>query len=109
MKYATRKFYDAIRKRYPHIRLIANTHLEEKGLQADIVDEHFYSTAEFFAENTNYYDNYDRKNPKIFLGELAVVPGLGRPVVRSFGRSCLPDRHGTQSGCGGAGFLCASS
>ena len=36
-----RKFYDAIRKRYPHIRLIANTHLEEKGLQADIVDEHF--------------------------------------------------------------------
>ena len=25
-----RKFYDAIRKRYPHIRLIANTHLEEK-------------------------------------------------------------------------------
>ena len=82
-------FYDAIRARYPHIRLIANTHLEEQGLGADIVDEHYYSTAEFFAENVNFYDKYDRKKPKIFLGELAVVRGWVGQLYGALGEAAF--------------------
>nr|WP_308627390.1 alpha-L-arabinofuranosidase C-terminal domain-containing protein [uncultured Eisenbergiella sp.] len=82
-------FYDAIRARYPHIRLIANTHLEEQGLGADIVDEHYYSTAEFFAENVNFYDKYDRNKPKIFLGELAVVRGWVGQLYGALGEAAF--------------------
>ena len=39
------------------------------------MDEHFYNTTEFFAERVNYYDDYDRKGPKIFVGEVAVNEG----------------------------------
>ena len=39
------------------------------------MDEHFYNSTEFFAENQNYYENYDRKGPKIFVGEQAVNEG----------------------------------
>ena len=35
----------------------------------------FYNTTEFFAERVNYYDDYDRKGPKIFVGEVAVNEG----------------------------------
>lgn len=70
-----RKCYDKIYEKYPHMCFIANTHVEDSGLPVDIVDEHFYNTTEYFAENVNYYDGYDRKKPGIFLGELSVVRG----------------------------------
>lgn len=73
-----RRFYEEIRKRYPQIRTIANCHVEEHGCEAECVDEHFYNTTEFFAENLNYYDRYDRKGPKIFIGEQAVNEGAYR-------------------------------
>ena len=84
-----RKFFDTIRARYPNIRLIANTHLENQGIPADIVDEHFYSTAEFFAENIHYYDGYDRKGPGIFLGELAVVRGWVGQLYGALGEAAF--------------------
>ena len=70
-----RKCYKAIKERYPHIKCIGNTHLEQKGLPVDIVDEHYYNTAEYFAEQYRMFDSYDRKGPEIFLGEVAVVRG----------------------------------
>lgn len=73
-----RRFYQEIKKRYPRIQIIANDHVEARGCMAEYVDEHFYSTAEFFAENLHYYDGYDRKGPKIFIGEQAVNEGLHR-------------------------------
>ncbi len=69
------KCYHAIKKLYPHIRFVANTHVEKQGLPVDIVDEHYYNTTEFFAENTHMFDRYDRKGPEIFLGEVSVVRG----------------------------------
>lgn len=69
------KCYNAIKERYPHIRFVANTHVEKHGLPVDIVDEHYYNTTEFFAENTDMYHSYDRKGPEIFLGEVSVVRG----------------------------------
>jgi len=70
------KFYEALHARYPTIRYISNTHTEEVGLPTDIVDEHFYDTADFFAEHTDMYDAADREGPKIFLGEYAVNAGM---------------------------------
>ena len=70
-----RKCYQAIKERYPEMKIIANTHVENSGLPVDIVDEHYYNTAEFFAENTEMFQRYDRQGPEIFLGEVSVIRG----------------------------------
>lgn len=73
LRYA--KYYDELKRRYPGIQFVANTHTERDGLPTDIADEHFYNTPAFFAENTHQFDLYDRKGPQIFVGEYAVVAG----------------------------------
>ena len=40
-------------------------------LNADIVDEHYYMSPEWFLANTGRYDHYDRSGPKVFAGEYA--------------------------------------
>ena len=67
--------YNAVHEKYPWIKFIANNHVERNGLPADIVDEHYYATAEYFAENIHIYDGYDRKGPGVFLGEFSVLRG----------------------------------
>ncbi len=37
----------------------------------DMVDEHYYESPGWFMHHQNYYDNYDRKAPKVYLGEWA--------------------------------------
>ncbi len=82
-------FYDAIKAKYPQIRCIANSHLEQKGLEAQIVDEHYYDTAEWFAENTHLFDTYDRNGPEIFLGEVAVVRGYVSELYAALGEAAF--------------------
>ena len=67
--------YKKVKELYPQSKTIANEHVEKNGCPAECVDEHFYNTTEFFAERVNYYDDYDRKGPKIFVGEVAVNEG----------------------------------
>lgn len=67
--------YKKVKELYPQIKTIANEHVEKNGCPAECVDEHFYNTTEFFAEHVNYCDDYDRKGPKIFVGEVAVNEG----------------------------------
>lgn len=67
--------YNLLKDRYPWIKIVANSHVESKNLPVDIVDEHYYDSVEYFAENIHFYDDYDRKGPNIFLGELAVLRG----------------------------------
>ncbi|MFO0891791.1 MAG: alpha-L-arabinofuranosidase C-terminal domain-containing protein [Isosphaeraceae bacterium] len=74
-------FYDAIRKAHPGIVLIAN--LPTTKRPADIVDEHYYSTPEFFIQQAGRYDRYDRKGPKIYVGEYAVTQGCGKGNLRA--------------------------
>ena len=72
------KCYEVLKARYPFITFVSNTHTEKFGLPTQIVDEHFYSTPEFFAENVRKYDKYPRKaegGPAIFVGEYAVTAG----------------------------------
>ena len=37
----------------------------------DAVDEHYYEQPGWFINHQDYYDNYDRKAPKVYLGEYA--------------------------------------
>lgn len=67
--------YKKVKELYPQIKTIANEHVEKNGCPAECVDEHFYNTTELFAERVNYYDDYDRKESKIFVGEVAVNEG----------------------------------
>lgn len=43
----------------------------------DMVDEHYYESVGWFLNNQHYYDNYDRKAPKVYLGEYAARQGKG--------------------------------
>ncbi len=70
------KFYKAIHEKYPDLELISNSHTELEGLPTQIVDEHLYSTSDTFTTAAKIYETYDRKGPKIFIGEYAVTSGV---------------------------------
>jgi len=70
-----KKFYEALKARYPELIYISNSHTERDGLPTEVADEHYYNTPAFFAENVNRFDDYDRTGPEIFLGEYAVNGG----------------------------------
>jgi alpha-L-arabinofuranosidase len=75
------RFYDAIKARYPQIQLIATAPVKSRPI--DILDEHYYSTPEWFILNANLYDRYDRKGPKILVGEYAVTAKCGTGNLRA--------------------------
>jgi alpha-L-arabinofuranosidase len=76
-------FEKAIRSKYPEMIIVSTTGpfpegeyfdyaMEElKELKVDIIDEHYYKNPEWFLENADRYDSYDRSGPKIFAGEYA--------------------------------------
>ncbi len=76
-------FHRAIREKYPWIKIIntagpfaAGESYEEGWSSArrwgsDLVDEHYYSSPEWFLANMHRYEDYDDKGPKVFLGEYA--------------------------------------
>lgn len=67
------RFYDAIKAKYPDVKLIANVPVKSRPM--DIVDDHFYMSPEWFMANADKYDRYDRKGPKVYVGEYAVTTG----------------------------------
>jgi len=69
--------YRAIKKQYPEITTIANVWggYPQKS-PIEVLDEHYYSDPGFFLEQSNRYDTYDRKGPKIYVGEYAVTQGV---------------------------------
>jgi len=80
-------FVNAIRAKYPYIQFISNSDLGggvyPKQPMPDIVDEHYYETPESFMNRANQYDSYDRKGPKIFVGEYAVTRKCGLGNLRA--------------------------
>ena len=42
-----------------------------------LVDEHYYESVGWFINNQDYYDNYDRNAPKVYLGEYAARSSRG--------------------------------
>ncbi|MDC6386079.1 alpha-L-arabinofuranosidase [Flagellimonas taeanensis] len=45
-----------------------------RELNVALADEHYYKPPEWFLENANRYDSYDRNGPKVFAGEYAAHP-----------------------------------
>ena len=72
-------FHDAIKKKYPEVHLIANVWGGyPKNRPVEMIDEHYYSSPEFFINNADRYDTYDRSGPKIYVGEYAVTQRCGK-------------------------------
>ena len=76
-------FDKAIRAEYPEMIIVSGSGpfpdgehfdyaMEELNkMNVEIIDEHYYRNPEWFLENADRYDNYDRNGPKIFAGEYA--------------------------------------
>jgi alpha-L-arabinofuranosidase len=74
-------FYDAIKAAYPQIKLIATTTVTSRT--PDVYDQHFYESPGWFEGNSNYYDNYSRSAPRIFVGEYATQEGKPTPDLNA--------------------------
>jgi alpha-N-arabinofuranosidase len=68
------QFAKAIRDKYPNLKLIATAPVK-RGLQPDLIDDHYYKRAEEFYAMTDHYDHLPRTGPKIFVGEWATREG----------------------------------
>lgn len=82
----------AIRAKYPEIQICGTAGpfhtpssdyiegwlyaLEHQDI-VDLVDEHYYESVGWFINNQDYYDNYDRNGPKVYLGEYAARSARG--------------------------------
>jgi alpha-L-arabinofuranosidase len=77
-------FVNEIRAKHPDIKCVADHWLGgyPSTPKPDIVDEHFYDTPEWFMRNATHFDKYDRKGPKIFVGEYAVTRNCGLGNLR---------------------------
>ncbi|HWI57039.1 MAG TPA: alpha-L-arabinofuranosidase C-terminal domain-containing protein, partial [Bacillota bacterium] len=77
-------FVDAIKAKYPQMHLVANEWNGRPGNRPiEIIDEHYYSTPEFFIKNATKYDSYDRAGRKVYVGEYAVTQGCGQGNLRA--------------------------
>ena len=84
------QFYNAIKARYPEMQIIGN--VESWGTDyptwrnehpVDMLDEHYYRSPSWFAGKYHHYDNYDRKGPKIYVGEYAVTSDCGEGNLKA--------------------------
>jgi alpha-N-arabinofuranosidase len=75
------QFFKAIKERYPDLRLISTTPV--KSVKPDVLDEHFYMSAEKSFSDAGHYDKYDRSGPKIFVGEWATRESEPTPNLQS--------------------------
>ncbi len=78
---------NAIHTRYPDIQFIMTSDLRGRPNpqtpRPDIIDEHYYESPESFMRRADQYDSYDRKGPKIFIGEYAVTQSAGKGNLRA--------------------------
>ena len=75
------QFYRAIKTRCPNLQIIATAPI--KSIKPDVLDEHFYMSAEKSFSMATYYDNRDRNGPKIFVGEWATREGDPTPNLQA--------------------------
>jgi alpha-N-arabinofuranosidase len=72
------QFFDAIRAKYPGIKLIAT--MKVKSRVPDYVDEHYYKHPEEEMESmAHMYDQRPRQAPDVFVGEWATRVGSPTP------------------------------
>lgn len=76
-------FQQRIKALYPNIKLVFSSGTDPNGerfeclngelrkMNADLIDEHYYRTPDWFLANAKRYDNYPRNASKVFAGEYA--------------------------------------
>jgi alpha-L-arabinofuranosidase len=80
--------FKAMKEKHPEITVIGTVGPSFEGtdyqegwdiatkLGVPMVDEHYYQSPGWFIYNQDYYDQYDRSKPKVYLGEYAAhLPG----------------------------------
>ncbi|HEY8994005.1 MAG TPA: alpha-L-arabinofuranosidase C-terminal domain-containing protein [Lacunisphaera sp.] len=79
-----RPFYDKVHSAHPEVLTIATAPIQRPPINApvEVLDEHYYPTAEWFEDHANMYDHYDRKGPRIYVGEYATREGAGNGNLR---------------------------
>ncbi|WP_170928346.1 AbfB domain-containing protein [Deinococcus hopiensis] len=93
VQYRYRVFHDAIKARYPNVKLIATVR-DSMNRTPDIIDDHYYLPTQTMLDFSHNYDNYPRTNTKIFVGEYASLGGTE------------PNRSASLAGAiGEAGFM----
>jgi alpha-L-arabinofuranosidase len=68
-------FYDAIKARYPQVKLIATSTVTTRP--TEIIDQHYYNSAQFFEQAATMFDSYDRSGPLVFVGEYSAIANAG--------------------------------
>jgi len=89
-------FAATLKEKHPEIKLVVAAGPAPSGdqfeflwsnwrqVKADIVDEHYYMSPDWFLKNTGRYDHYARSGPKVFAGEYAAqTSGVARPDNRN--------------------------
>jgi len=56
---------------------------QQHGDIIDMVDEHYYESTGWFVNHQDYYDDYDRTAPKVYLGEYAASTREKRPNIET--------------------------
>ncbi|MDP4206032.1 MAG: alpha-L-arabinofuranosidase C-terminal domain-containing protein [Bacteroidota bacterium] len=98
------KFEKVLKEKCPQIKLVSGAGPDPEGEEfnyawrqlknskADLVDEHYYRSPDWFLKNASRYDNYDRKGPKVFAGEYAShTKGDSNPISRNNWESALSE------------------
>ncbi|MEO7046674.1 MAG: alpha-L-arabinofuranosidase C-terminal domain-containing protein, partial [Ferruginibacter sp.] len=77
-----KQFRAAIEKKYPSLHAISTiadaqypTQMVMGDNKPEVLDEHYYRSSWEMWEHASQYDKYDRKGPKIFVGEWATREG----------------------------------
>ena len=86
-------FYDAIKAQYPNIHLIAAGGNWSGGpptsRPVEIMDEHYYSSANTFISYATKYDSYSRSGSKVFVGEYAVTASPYNNLTSALGEAAF--------------------
>ncbi len=77
------QFHDAIKAKYPQIKLIStvggkdwlSAQQKVSSRVPDLVDEHYYFNVMEMLNEAARYDSYERRGPKVFIGEWAAREG----------------------------------
>lgn len=75
------QYFKAFKVRYPDLQLIATAPI--KSVKPDVLDEHYYMSAEKSFSDAGHYDKTDRGGPKIFVGEWATREGEPTPNLQA--------------------------
>jgi alpha-L-arabinofuranosidase len=77
------QFYDAIKAKYPALKLIASAPDLVRTRTPDVVDYHSYQAPARLEQQSTMFDRTSRTGPKVFMGEWASQDGNPTPTMNS--------------------------